>query len=107
MRISDWSSDVCSSDLHYPFTLKGERTADPPLRLRNDTRFAPTRTPPTPPARFTPSPARFVSLGVALAVLCAFKLHTVSIPFSQGDPKRCGNSQIGRASWRGRVGQYG
>src|SRR3546814_7658312 len=70
MRISDWSSDVCSSDL-----------------------FAPTRTPPTPPARFTPSPARFVSLGVALAVLCAFKLHTVSIPFSQGDPKRCGNSQ--------------
>src|SRR3546814_2847116 len=79
MRISDWSSDVCSSDLHYPFTLKGERTADPPLRLRNDTRFAPARTPPTPPARFTPSPARFVSLGVALAVLCAFKLHTVSI----------------------------
>src|SRR3546814_11597992 len=77
---------------HYPFTLKGERTADPPLRLRNDTRFAPTRTPPTPPARFTPSPARFVSLGVALAVLCAFKLPTVSIPFSQGDPKRCGNS---------------
>src|SRR3546814_4417394 len=30
MRISDWSSDVCSSDLFFPVAIEGER--DPPAR---------------------------------------------------------------------------
>src|SRR3546814_3141622 len=35
MRISDWSSDMCSSDLPQP--------DHPPARLRSDARFGPGR----------------------------------------------------------------
>src|SRR3546814_2609909 len=47
----------------------------------------PPRPPLRPRARLTLSHARFVSLGVALAVLCAFKIHTVSTKFIK-DRKR-------------------
>src|SRR3546814_12253762 len=46
----------------------------------------PPRPPLRPRARLTLSHARFVSLGVALAVLCAFKIHTVSITFLKETP---------------------
>src|SRR3546814_8679169 len=36
MRISDWSSDVCSSDL-YPVTLAGLHTHVNPVRVRPST----------------------------------------------------------------------
>src|SRR3546814_3909377 len=35
MRISDWSSDVCSSDLHKPIPDTGERTHGHPLLHRH------------------------------------------------------------------------
>src|SRR3546814_7838242 len=46
----------------------------------------PPRPPLRPRARLTLSHARFVSLGVALAVLCAFTIHTVSITFLKETP---------------------
>src|SRR3546814_4451020 len=36
MRISDWSSDVCSSDLHHRRLARVDRHRDPALRKRRD-----------------------------------------------------------------------
>src|SRR3546814_16770696 len=68
----------------------------------------PPRPPLRPRARLTLSHARFVSLGVALAVLCAFKIHTVSITFLKETPsdaetrRLCCNFLSRRGRRRGR-----
>src|SRR3546814_6599455 len=36
MRISDWSSDVCSSDLHFGRQRLDQQFADPVVELRDD-----------------------------------------------------------------------
>src|SRR3546814_12685358 len=64
----------------------------------------PPRPPLRPRARLTLSHARFVSLGVALAVLCAFKIHTVSITFlkeTRSEERRVGKECVStcRSRW--------
>src|SRR3546814_8117343 len=79
MRISDWSSDVCSSDLMYSMSL-----SKPSMQpARNP---APRETPP-------PGVWRWRSLSQVSAAASA----TVDVEIEV---------QIGRASWRERVCQY-
>src|SRR3546814_11684434 len=73
MRISDWSSDVCSSDLRRPRTAAG-RPFLPPSRASSARAAAPPR----------PSP------------IAAFRGPTASCECSCPEP---GGKQIGTASW--------
>src|SRR3546814_10635093 len=92
MRISDWSSDVCSSDLLLWVTvmgLAGSAVALFERALRRDTHMA------------TLGAQAAISLG-----FYAFLLFS-SNPFARIDPPPPdGQGQIGRASCRERVCQY-
>src|SRR3546814_13787229 len=92
MRISDWSSDVCSSDLRTP--QPGDRSgpdAAGPDRARRDGWWQP------PPAR----PGRFQNRPFRPAIDSGFvRVHRYRRP----DLRHA--DEIGRASCRERVGTY-
>src|SRR3546814_4880518 len=73
MRISDWSSDVCSSDLPFPLSLSAITAAGTPLQLRLSA---------TPQIEGN-----------------TLQLNNVNLHLSQGSA----TTQIGRASCRERV----
>src|SRR3546814_10036467 len=81
MRISDWSSDVCSSDLAAPAAAQ-VRTIDPNAAIDSDLG--------TPPAPTTTQDAPTATLS-----------NTQSYPDPDAYPQ-----EIGRASCRERVCQY-
>src|SRR3546814_1107967 len=53
MRISDWSSDVCSSDLPAPASARAARRSDQ-AQVGSGTRWRSCTAPPTPAARSAP-----------------------------------------------------
>src|SRR3546814_4723591 len=91
MRISDWSSDVCSSDLHRAFVreagLVGQADAHRVARTR--------------------ALALAGELGVAqVGLLVAFEVHVHRVLRDQRGQQRLVGLEIGRASCRERVCQY-
>src|SRR3546814_2981356 len=84
MRISDWSSDVCSSDLQKIFITFGEHDL-----TDNIVHLVLARTPDAPAG----------SRGISLFLVPKFRLKT------DGSPGEF-NDEIGRASCRERVCQY-
>src|SRR3546814_2255453 len=97
MRISDWSSDVCSSDLHHPLRQDAQRRrGDPPVAVQ--ALMEPTMT--TKKTFQSRKSTLLRSMGVAgiaaLTTLLGLPVHAAtSFP-----------NQIGRASCRERVCQY-
>src|SRR3546814_8579399 len=100
MRISDWSSDVCSSDLPYPFKVL--------IGLDNLTANGID----------IPDVAGAVASGTASGdwtLSCVRgQIRSVTFVFQDGtirtvpeDSSKGGSSEIGRASCRERGGQYG
>src|SRR3546814_19000104 len=82
MRISDWSADVCSSDLHVADLHRFDRETHPAQQFLAQPRLAGR------------------SLQVANAQLAQIHLAIVD------DARRQGRQQIGRASRRKRYGRY-
>src|SRR3546814_21018651 len=103
MRISDWSSDVCSSDLHdigvtviCPGSVR--------TRILGASRNRPTELQATnvsPPTEFTDPTGALdpdeLGVGVRAAVIANAPYY---VPLTEA------NREIGRASCRERVGQY-
>src|SRR3546814_16642810 len=87
MRISDWSSDVCSSDLRH------RRLAGPRRQYGADHRLRP-------PAR--PRPGAGAGDGRRLRQTVSVESEEAGLTLSPSPPLR----QIGRASCRERVCQY-
>src|SRR3546814_3998689 len=79
MRISDWSSDVCSSDLYYAVLIRVS-PGYPPTEGRLHTRYA--------PVRHSRKPESFLP----------FDLHVLSLPLafilSQDQTLRCSCSSF-------------
>src|SRR3546814_5343788 len=88
MRISDWSSDVCSSDLHcsHHVSLRGETLR---VRRQNTSSLAPKRD-------------SLRSVGECQATTSVFSLVYSEDECSASEKAR----EIGRASCRARVCQY-
>src|SRR3546814_6064114 len=88
VRISDWSSDVCSSDLHR--TLAGLAVRGDPFAMRRQLGLDLRR-----------------QLGLALAVDGTLQVGAGQIDIGEIDAAQVGAAQeIGRASCRERVCQY-
>src|SRR3546814_20257468 len=96
MRISDWSSDVCSSDLNR---------ASPSSAVLRPFRSAPGAGPVRPPS--------FVAMKAAAVAVDPTREHPMSTDHDDTgfEPEHASSPtdhvQIGRASCRARVGQYG
>src|SRR3546814_11431636 len=90
MRISDWSSDVCSSDLYYAVLIRVS-PGYPPTEGRLHTRYA--------PVRHSRKPESFLP----------FDLHVLSLPLafilSQDQTLRCSCSSFRSRSEERRVGK--
>src|SRR3546814_21000005 len=103
MRISDWSSDVCSSDLLAPNTTL---PAPQPNRLNDWTLQSSS-------ANLAVTQAELAAKIVEKQIDIAKSQHypTLSLRAQTGSPSDRGlyypNGQIGRASCRERVCQYG
>src|SRR3546814_2925628 len=96
MRISDWSSDVCSSDLCHP-CAPSQATHS----FSDDSVYTPDM----------PFPARSYSLLMPLlrgrSHFCKHALRQAAIPLpSVSDDDKRVHAEIGRASCRERVCQY-
>src|SRR3546814_14445080 len=123
MRISDWSADVCSSDLPYPEAKKLARffliqkrigqlgegnkawlrlvTKEGKIHGRYNTNGAVTGR----ATHYDPNKAQVPSVGVEFGRECR-ALFTVLPGFSQLGADQAGLEQIGRAPCRERVCQY-
>src|SRR3546814_20150805 len=106
MRISDWSSDVCSSDLPWSLTLAACRAlpVDAKIRLRED-RFSPDR------RRVAPLRAKIrrrlsAILGLRSTWAPARRQYAPRRRICSPSQVRSGRLPIGRASCRERVCQY-
>src|SRR3546814_10885723 len=95
MRISDWSSDVCSSDLHVLAAIDGQRRAGDEIGLVGDQEQDPAGD------VLRPSQAldRYAG-GDLLQHLGRYRAHHVGVDIAGGD------GEIGRASCRERGWQY-
>src|SRR3546814_21184641 len=102
MRISDWSSDVCSSDLHgrrsdsiAPEAIRQPHTADRTPPIKTEGGITMTR---------KINRRQFAAGAVAGSALLAG-----SAPFSivRAQSKKLKLGEIGRAACRARGGQYG
>src|SRR3546814_12496233 len=108
MRISDWSSDVCSSDLRKP--QPGKSGAAP----LSEVPAKPAARPPQPPKELGgpsgPEPTRYGDWerkGICVDFLrCPAWLQAAATPPRLSGPRFSRLTQIGRASRRERVGQY-
>src|SRR3546814_11320986 len=99
MRISDWSSDVCSSDLDRAFETIGDAAGNVPDGKRHrDRDHAVDRIMPAEMDRADPDPRRIRRDHPAERAPQA----------ESGDREQRGQTiEIGRASCRARVGQFG
>src|SRR3546814_18727959 len=99
MRISDWSSDVCSSDLSPTDTGRGGRSGKTSLAY----------CPATADGILAPSSGRWANSGMgsptAFSTLSTSEFPNGAVASSLSDILETGD-QIGRASCRERVFQY-
>src|SRR3546814_12069052 len=100
MRISDWSSDVCSSDLfaylQYLRTESASRAASEMVLALQDVSGSDILMPPMREAMLTAVQAAMLHFNETMKIVDDLKLCLV----------RNHTDQIGRASCRGRVCQY-
>src|SRR3546814_13550280 len=109
MRISDWSSDVCSSDLRGLERRRTRRPGHPRLHDRRDAAEVTALLAPT-ASRFLRH-GRVIQLGgaaVGVAVAAACPVGLKAGPLFDGSPLQAPADmrEIGRASCRERVWQY-
>src|SRR3546814_16757557 len=96
MRISDWSADVCSSDLLYPPPAQGAHFGYPRSRKRE----------PRDDCRVAPRGRRRLSRQYEPRRSCRPCEGDRGDPRARKGHRAPDNDQIGRASCRERVGQY-